>query len=206
MRLHRIENPKEERIAARNKLKITVDSPRRRYDNRGHMTGQFDFQEEFDFEGETFRIRPITESDIETLRHWKNENRKFFSFQQTISPHMQKQWYQGYVSNADEVLYLLERSKDNHPVACVGYRKSSLSPQARGAELFNLIGADPSYQGKGLIQRFFAATCKALKEKGFEHIELKVLQSNQMAQEWYLKQGFQEFHHDPQLRYLRYSL
>ena len=151
-----------------------------------------DLTAKFTFEGQTFAIRSVQASDIETLRIWKNANRKFFHFQDEINPEQQKKWFAQFQNDAKKQIYVCstnEENETNRLIACVGFKEHS----RQSVELFNLICGDETYAGKGFIRAFFENVKMGLRAKKIEEIILEVLKSNTRAIEWYKRQGFAQY-------------
>jgi ribosomal protein S18 acetylase RimI-like enzyme len=138
----------------------------------------------FVFETKTCRVRPVRPGDIETLRVWKNDNRRAFHHQEIITPEQQARWFASFADDPTQQLFVAEI--DGELVACVGFRIKTASR----VELFNLIAGHPAYRGRGATTRFFECLRDALAGKGYTEIELEVLKSNAEAAGWYGRRGF----------------
>ena len=138
----------------------------------------------FVFNGETYRVRPVQSGDLETLRVWKNENRRAFHYQEIIDPEQQRCWFAEFANDPAQQISVAEIRGEL--VACVGFRVKTPSR----VELFNLICGPRAYRGIGVPTRCLAVMRQALAAKGYTEIELEVLKSNLQAAAWYGRRGF----------------
>lgn len=136
------------------------------------------------FGAKTCRIRTVGPADVETLRVWKNENRRAFHHQEIITPEQQTRWFAAFAEDPTQQLFVCEI--DGELVACVGFRVKAASR----VELFNLISGSPIYRGRGVATRFLEFMMDALADKGYTEIELEVLKTNPEAASWYARRGF----------------
>jgi len=133
----------------------------------------------------TCHVRTVRPGDVETLRVWKNDNRRSFHHQEIITPEQQTRWFASFADDPTQQLFVSEI--DGELVACVGFRVKN----ATRVELFNLISGRAAYRGLGVTTRFFEFMRDALAGKGYTEIELEVLHSNPRAASWYARRGFQ---------------
>ena len=148
------------------------------------MEKPLDHHGSFVFKAKTYQVRPARSGDLETLRLWKNDNRRAFHYQEIISPEQQARWFATFAGDPTQQIFVIEEAGEL--VACVGFRIRTTSR----VELFNLICGHPAHRGIGVTSSFLAFMCKALAGKGYSEIELEVLKSNRAAAAWYARQGF----------------
>lgn len=93
------------------------------------------------------RIRPLRESDIESLREWRN-NQDMSTFLRsvgTITPEMQKRWYENYLEDETIVTFAIEETQKIHrmvgSVAIYNFDGDT-------AEVGKIVVGDPQAKGK----------------------------------------------------------
>jgi ribosomal protein S18 acetylase RimI-like enzyme len=156
----------------------------------------YTFSTQLLFKGVSILIRPMMEADFETLRIWKNENRKYFFHQKEISQSEQVAWGKTFLQNKFSEIFVAQQEdgeekedKGKNIYACVGFKWEEGSHRL---ELFNLICGSNKFLRTGFTAKFYEAVEARLKELGAEEIYLKVLKTNTQAIPWYLRQGFAE--------------
>ena len=65
-------------------------------------------------------IRSIKKKDIETLRNWKNQHKRFFFTKEAISSAQQKNWFQSYTLRNYDFMFIVSFKKENF--GCMGIR------------------------------------------------------------------------------------
>jgi hypothetical protein len=124
--------------------------------------------------GLCFRLRSITQDDLENLRVWKNRHSERFFFRQQITPQMQRQWYEGFRVRPYDYMFMIEATCQSapDPFGCVGFRLLG-----EVIDLYNLIrGKTIEGQKCTMGQAFDLAMSYALR---FEKpVEGKVLKGN----------------------------
>jgi N-acetylglutamate synthase-like GNAT family acetyltransferase len=149
-----------------------------------------DFAGSFLLDGKTISIRKFGEEHLETLREWKNANRQYFLFQETISPEQQLSWYRTFIQNPLQQIFVCEM--DGKLVACVGFR----TQDRKSAEMFNLMIGENSFFGKGFGRSLYQFCVGKLKSMGFDRVFFKVMRTNLRAKESYVKWGFSFYDQD----------
>lgn len=137
-------------------------------------------------ENEVIRLRTITETDIESLRKWKNKNRQSFFFQDIISIEMQKQWFDEYLADDKGYMYVIEECigrEYHHPIGCLGYRELSIGK----IDLYNVIRGEESLVNQTITDGMHILV-NYLWQK-YQDITCKVLKSNPSIH-WYIHAGF----------------
>jgi N-acetylglutamate synthase-like GNAT family acetyltransferase len=165
-----------------------------------NYNGKIDFEGSFQLEKDLFWVRGFKAEDAETLRIWKNKNRKYFLFQKEISPEQQKFWFEEFVKNPAQQIFVC--TLNEKLVACVGFR----TKDGKSAELFNLINGSDEYMGKGMVSGFFRLCLGKLKNLGFNRVFLKVLRSNENGMSVYKHWGFSIFGEDNDCLHLEMKL
>lgn len=127
-------------------------------------------------------LRTITGTDCNSLRRWKNTNRKAFFFQNIISPQMQAQWFKNYLDRKNDFMFMV--MFHNEPIGCIGFR--IIEDQA---DIYNVILGRPNIGGKGLMSKAIRLMCSYIYSDFTHDIRLKVLHCNP-AVGWYEKNGF----------------
>jgi len=127
-------------------------------------------------------LRSIGPGDLEDLRRWKNDNKAAFFFKETITPEMQKKWFEGYLSRPDDFMFVVEAG--GVKAGCMGFRLKE-----GAADVYNVIGA-PEGRGKGWLGAAMKRMCEHIREAHRpSRIGCEVVLGNP-AVEWYKKQGF----------------
>lgn len=139
-------------------------------------------------------LRPISSQDIEMVRGWRNgENtRKWFINEEEITEEQQKKWYESYLENDQEIIFIIEEKQLFHqPIGVVSlYNIDRNLLQAEFGRMF--IGLEAA-RGKG----YGALATKMICGFGFHYYKLKkiylnVLKNNYSAMNAYKKIGFKE--------------
>ena len=130
-------------------------------------------------------LRSVEDRDREQLRVWKNQNRKAFFFQETITEVMQEEWFKSYLTDSDNFLFMVEKNRT--PIGCVGFKLSR-----EGADIYNCILGDERLKRHGIMSQALQMTCAFISTRSIKRIFLKVLKTNVAAQRWYLKNQFKK--------------
>jgi len=136
-----------------------------------------------------YRLRSISDYDLELLRQWKNANKNSFFLKRDIEPDEQQKWFEGFRGREDDHMFIVEQSVEEgwEPIGCMGFRK--LDDEAC-VDAYNIIRSrriEPA--------EFTMADCfrTMLKHAAMEYPELpircKVL-TNNPAVAWYEKNDF----------------
>ena len=69
-------------------------------------------------EGERLRLIPLNESQIETIRVWRNQEdiRCWFCNQQIISAEQQRKWYQTYIKEDDNYIFIIQEKSSEKDI------------------------------------------------------------------------------------------
>lgn len=130
------------------------------------------------------KLRSINESDIETIRKWKNKNSKSFFYKKKILPQEQKSWYKEYLKRKNDYILIIEDTKTGKKVGCIGYRKIKNT-----IDLYNLIVINKQRR-KGYMTSAvnLLETMLRKKYKGYKITVFVIPQNN--AINWYIKNNF----------------
>src|SRR4051794_21245168 len=127
-------------------------------------------------------LRTIAPSDCEDLRSWKNHHRRYFFFQESISPEKQRQWFAEYQARSDDFMFMvLERGET---VGCMGVRL-----REGQADVYNVILGRPQHRGRGVMAKGLALMCSFARQRVDRTVVARVLKLNP-AMGWYRKRGF----------------
>ena len=127
-------------------------------------------------------IRSIKKKDIEILRNWKNQHKKFFFTKVAISSAQQKNWFQSYTLRTHDLMFIVSFKKENF--GCMGIRWLK-----NNWDVYNVILGNKKYGRKGYMNQAFKIMISVAKELKIGRIKLDVLKNNP-AIKWYKKQGF----------------
>ena len=123
------------------------------------------------YEGEPpVSLRTIAEGDLEELRLWKNSNREAFFFKGEITPQMQRDWFNGYLSRSADYMFVVESG--GRKAGCMGFRM-----EGGAADAYNIIGV-PAAQGKGILGRAMRLMCSYILKEHAKRIGCRVLKEN----------------------------
>lgn len=126
-------------------------------------------------------LRGATESDLDNLRRWKNEQREFFFHKEEISPSQQAKWFEAFRARPDDFMFVV--LVDQRPVGCMGIRYMD------GAwDVYNVILGDQAMKGSGVMSLAFGAMLQFAKSRVAGPVGLKVLKKNP-AVGWYARNG-----------------
>lgn len=130
-----------------------------------------------------FTIKTLNDNEIETLRVWKNNNKKYFFRKEDIEPFEQEKWYEDVKKNPNDHMFVIYCDTD--PIGCMGMRLYYES-----IDLYNIILGDDRHKGKHVMS---GALCALVVLSSFFYpnnpIIVRVLTSNP-AIKWYEKNGF----------------
>ncbi len=93
------------------------------------------------------KIREIQKADIQLIRKWRNHDRKWFYDQAIITEEMQDGWYEKYLADDSDILFIAEAG-DGNPVGMYGL--TGIDLDAKTAESGRLIIGEKQYTGMGL--------------------------------------------------------
>ena len=127
-------------------------------------------------------LRSVTSEDLDLLRHWKNQQKQFFFYQDEISPEQQLKWYEAFSQRPYDLLTMTVYQ--NKVFGCMGIRLLE-----DHWDIYNVILGDVDFGKKGLMGRSFKVLINYALDLKLAPINLKVLKDNP-AVSWYQKQGF----------------
>lgn len=137
-------------------------------------------------------LREVRSTDLEQMRAWRNqpEARRWFFHQDEITEEMQIAWFNRYLKNDRDLLYLIE-TKDGRSVGTIG-----LDHIDRGqgtAELGRMLIGDLDARRHGFGRRAVEILLHyAFDRIGLHRVFLEVQEDNQPARALYTACGFQE--------------
>lgn len=131
-------------------------------------------------------LRTITESDLENLRIWKNQNRKSFFYQEVISPADQRKWFEGYLERLNDYLFVI--LSGDPVIGCLGFRYVD-----EHIDIYNVIRGVSSVNSKGFMSKALRIMCSYVLENYSGALEAKVLRDN-LALNWYERNAFKPKH------------
>ncbi len=134
-------------------------------------------------------MRPITYEDIEKVRIWRNKDsiRKWFIHENIVSKKEQENWFKGYLSNENDVMFIVEWN--NTPIGTAALYDINYGMQT--AQFGRFMIGEPQAKGLGIGKKAAKALCEfGLNELGLKKIELEVLSDNRNAIHIYEDIGF----------------
>lgn len=153
-------------------------------------------------------LNTIEKNDIELLRKWKNNNRKYFFYNKIIKAQQQVEWYHSYLNNTDDYIFLVEYAGSK--IGCIGFRLMD-----DVIDIYNVILGNKEFGERGIMGRALKLMCSYIMDNYNKEITLKVLSENK-ARLWYLKNGFEEIEEKDnyvfmklninKFKYLKYNL
>jgi RimJ/RimL family protein N-acetyltransferase len=126
-------------------------------------------------------LRSAGWDDQEQLREWKNAHRRFFFFQDVITPDMQRRWFEGHLQRPDDHLFTVVA--EGSTIGCMAVRRL----EDGSLDVYNVIGGPG--RGRGLMSLAIRAMCRFAVDRYRAPVRLKVLKGNP-AVGWYLRNGF----------------
>ncbi|PEF69083.1 GNAT family N-acetyltransferase [Bacillus cereus] len=137
-------------------------------------------------------IRKITESDIELIRTWRNQDhiRKYFISNNYIDENQQQEWFKKYLYKDDDIMFMIEETLDFQRVIGT-VALYNINKKKKSIEFGRLmIGYLPSL-GKGFGKRATILASKyAFEILNMSEIYLNVLPHNIRAIQIYESIGF----------------
>jgi len=136
-----------------------------------------------------FRLRSITERDIENLRVWKNRNKAFFFLKQDITYPQQQKWFQAFTSRDDDFMFVVEQLVDKEwkEIGCMGFRTLEDEGCIDAYNIMRAVKIEPS---SFTMSEAFATLLKFAENRYDDlPIRCKVLIGNP-AVRWYEKNDF----------------
>ena len=132
-------------------------------------------------------IHAITEKDLSNLRQWKNDHREFFFYKEEISSEQQQDWFCEYQKRLDDYMFIVK--VDDVEIGCMGIRLFS-----DAWDIYNVIRANQN--GKGAMSSALQSMIRFAESRHSFPITVKVLKNN-VAVDWYKKNGFVEISEHP---------
>jgi RimJ/RimL family protein N-acetyltransferase len=127
-------------------------------------------------------LRSIVQSDIEDLRIWKNDHRKYFFYQELIDSEQQKKWFSQYQKRKNDFMFMIQFK--NCYVGCMGFRLLN-----NYADIYNVILGRKEYLGKHIMSHALQMMISFILDKYSNNVTAKVLVTNP-AFKWYQKNNF----------------
>lgn len=135
-------------------------------------------------------LRPLCEEDIEFLRKWRNDasQTRFLRPIGYITPEMQKQWFENYLANDDEVVFaIVETQRLNRIVGSIALYDFSED----SAEIGKIQIGDPEAHGRGFGSLSIAMALQvAFMKLGRKRITASVNRNNIPSYRSFQKVGF----------------
>lgn len=130
----------------------------------------------------TLKLRPANENDLENLRNWKNEQRKFFFHKDIITLEQQYAWFAEFQARNHDYIFVVDIN--SIAIGCIGIRLLD------GMwDVYNVILGLSDYGKKGYMSQALQTTLAYAKSVKNYPIKLQVLKANP-AVSWYKKNGF----------------
>lgn len=137
-------------------------------------------------------LREITESDIESIRVWRNQSqiKKHFINTDDISEEQQSQWFKNYLLKTDDIMFMIEENiKFKSAIGTVALY--NINKATGSAEFGRLMIGNLSAQEKGFGKQAILLACTyAFEVLNLSEVYLYVLCNNIKAIRIYLKLGF----------------
>jgi ribosomal protein S18 acetylase RimI-like enzyme len=128
-------------------------------------------------------LRSVSQTDLEFLRKWKNEQKLFFLYQDEITANQQEQWYESFKQRPNDIMLITEYSQQIF--GCMGIRW-----REHNWDVYNVILGLQEFGGRGLMGLAFSKLLNLAGSLKSAKISLQVLKTNP-AVKWYQKQGFE---------------
>lgn len=133
-----------------------------------------------------YLLRHANQGDIEKLRVWKNRHKDTFFHQQDINPDQQKAWWAGFVTRANDFMFMIVDQSTGGPaeVGSLGFR--DLGDRV---DIYNVMRGEPRREGGVSILDAMALFVSYIAANFPKPITCLVLKNNP-ANDWYRKCGF----------------
>lgn len=139
---------------------------------------------------ENILLRPLEEKDIEHLRNWRNnkEQTKYLRPIPHITPEMQRNWFQKYRENPDEIVFAIVETRDlNRIIGSVAIYEFGQTC----AEVGKIQIGDPEAFGRGYGRiAMTMAVWVGIQKLGLEKLVASVHRENLSAHKSYMRMGF----------------
>lgn len=132
-------------------------------------------------------LRPVEETDIESLRCWRNDsaNAKYIRALPYITPQMQREWFEAYLKDDDHVMFAALRAGE-----LIG-SVSLYDRYGEEAQFGRLLIGNPTARGKGCAAAITSLCLKAgFETLGLSRIYASVHTNNLPALKTYVRVGF----------------
>ncbi len=137
-------------------------------------------------------LKPLTRNLLETLRIWRNQNRKYFIWQGIVTTTMQNKWWEKYKQNPTEKAYVIYyRGKPVGTLSTIYKRKE--------IELGRVMLGEKRYARRGVMS---SAINKALSKFKNTRVYIKVLNNNHSAISFYKKNHFKIYKRNEKLTFM----
>jgi hypothetical protein len=149
------------------------------------------------------RLRLATRADRETLRVWKNANKRFFFLQEDITPAQQEKWFEGYLLRPDDHQYMIEETTGGKTTT-VGVLAARLLDDGQ-VDIYNVMRGQRTEANLANMGEAMHVLCGAV-QAGYPGLPVtcKVLDQNPAAT-WYERLGFVRREHASGHFLLRYE-
>lgn len=133
------------------------------------------------------RLRSIEVKDLDYLRCWKNACRSSFFYQGEISEEEQKKWFEKYLQQTNDCMFMVEEKKDKsfQPIGCMGFRM-----QEKSVDIYNIIRGKKNVNPCIRMGDALVTMCSYIERLFPFIITCKVIVGNPAVQ-WYEKNAFQ---------------
>lgn len=136
-------------------------------------------------------LKPLSATEIEFLRAWRNDpaNTRYLSKIPFITEEMQRQWFERYLLNTDEMTFAIYETKELEravgSLSLYGFEEDS-------AELGKIMVGDSAAHGKKIGYNAVLAALKiAFDDLKLKKVRLTVFEENSKALYIYEKAGFE---------------
>jgi perosamine synthetase len=141
--------------------------------------------------GEKVRLRGIESSDLEQLREWRNRKdiRQAFFHQEPISVEQQQEWYNRYLKDDFDMMFMIEHVKMRISIGAVAIYH--IDRGNKQCEFGRIMIGDKRYLGKGYAHEATMLLLKsAFRDLGLNRIYLEVFNNNSRGIALYEGCGF----------------
>jgi RimJ/RimL family protein N-acetyltransferase len=128
-------------------------------------------------------LNELTHRDIEVVRKWKNNNSKFFFKKDDISSEEQIIWFNKYLKNSTDYLFVIKKGPDK--IGTIGIREYE-----DNWDIYNVILANNEYQGKGYMSEALSLLIDFAKTIKLMDFTARVLIDNDNIK-WYINNHFE---------------
>ncbi|HAN10434.1 MAG TPA: N-acetyltransferase [Clostridiales bacterium] len=141
--------------------------------------------------GDNILLRPLNENDLETLMNWRNKDkiREWFLNNRVITKEEQIVWFERYISNNDDMMFIIEDTTLNLPIGVVALY--NIDNTRNIAEFGRLMIGEEIARGKSIGYKASKLICHfAFSTLNMNEVYLSVLANNTPAINIYEKVGF----------------